>query len=288
MTFQAAVSRGGVLERKFEARQIISTQNPHIKELVRLKNRRHRDETGLFIIEGFRELSRAQQQKAPIKSVYFSPELFLGENENALLNRAFENGAEVYEVGKTAFSKVSYRDRPDGLLAIGHQTHRVLEELPILLKHAAQPFLLIVEALEKPGNLGSIIRSADGAGVDAIVVCDQGTDIHNPNVIRSSIGTFFSVPIFVTSSQEACTFCKVHHIPIVAATPSAKKIYTQADYRQKVAFAVGREQIGLSKFLLSQADETVRIPMLGIADSLNVSGATSLLIYEVVRQRNCG
>lgn len=274
------------MSQKIKAYKITSLQNPHIKEIVRLRSRRYRDERELFLIEGFRELSRALEKQAPLKSLYFCRDLFLGENEDKLIQAAFEMGAEIYDLNISAFEKISYRDRPDGLLGIAYQTHRLLEELDVLLQDKPNPFLLVVEALEKPGNLGSIIRSADGAGVDAIIVCDKGTDIHNPNVIRSSIGTFFSVPLVEASSEEALPFLKSRHIPVVAATPSAKKMYTELDYSGPVAFAVGREQIGLSAMWMQQADRHIRIPMHGIADSLNVSNAATLLLYEVVKQRH--
>jgi len=265
--------------------KIISVQNPHVKEIVRLRNRRHRDETKLYLVEGYREILRAMEKKASLKSLYFCRDYFLGDNEEDLLQQAWDNGLEIAELSEHAFKKISYRDRPDGLLAIAYQKSLLLDELEIILQDKPSPFLLIVEALEKPGNLGSIIRSADGAGVDAIFVCDHGTDIYNPNVIRSSVGTFFSVPLIQAESKEAFEWLQKRNIPIMAASPSARALYTQVDYTKSVAFAVGREQIGLSTFWMDRADQTVSIPMMGIADSLNVSNAATLLLYEVVRQR---
>ena len=154
------------------------------------------------------------------------------------------------------------------------------------LKLKPQPFLVIAESIEKPGNLGTILRSADAAGVDAVIVCDPTTDIHNPNVVRSSVGTLFTVPIVEADSGETLRFLKERGIAIVAATPSAKAEYTRVSLNGPVAIAVGTEQYGLSESWMKQADIQVRIPMFGVADSLNVASATTLVLYEVVRQRN--
>lgn len=269
-----------------DAPLIVSLQNPHVKQAVRLRNRRERDETKLYLIEGYRELLRALEQKAKIDTVYFCPEFFLGSSETNLLDKASEAGIKLIHLSKAAFTKISYRDRPDGLLAIGEQQFRTLQDCENFLLKKINPILLIVETLEKPGNLGSIIRSADGAGADAILVCDPATDIHNPNVIRSSVGTFFSMPLFVMSSQEALGILQKHKIPVYATSPDATTLYHQIDCRKSVAFAMGREQIGLSKFWLGGADASIVIPMRGIADSLNVSNATTILLYETLRQRS--
>lgn len=241
--------------------------------------------TGEYLIEGYREVSRACQTKTEIKELFYCPELFLGENEPELIEKIRRAGALVWRVPKAIFEKVSYRDRPDGLLATAAITTKGLAELNHFLKGKEKPFLLIAEAIEKPGNLGSILRSADATKVDAVIVCDKCTDVFNPNVIRSSVGTFFSLPIFETSSEEAIALMKELHIQIVATTPAAKEIYTQVDLKENVAIIVGREQVGLSKPWLDSADISVKIPMLGIADSLNVSNATTLLLYEVLRQK---
>lgn len=269
-----------------DAPVITSMQNPHIKQAARLRNRRERDETKLYLIEGYRELLRALQQTAKINTIYFCPELFLGSSENALLDNASKSGIKRVQLSVPAFTKISYRDRPDGLLGIGQQQFRTLLECDIFLKERINPILLIVETLEKPGNLGSIIRSADGAGADAIFVCDPATDIHNPNVIRASVGTFFSIPLFVMTSHEALTLLQKYRIPVYATSPDAASLYDELDYRTSVAFAMGREQVGLSQFWLKNATTSISIPMRGIADSLNVSNATTILLYEALRQRS--
>ena len=259
--------------------KITSLQNPRIKEAVRLQNRRARDETGLFLIEGYRELKRAIDVGRKISAIFYCPELFLGENERALLDKS---GAELLLCSPEAFAKISYRDRPDGLLGIAPQQHLGLKDLRL----PKNPFLVIAESIEKPGNLGTILRSCDAAGVDAVIVCDQTTDIHNPNVIRSSVGTLFTLPVIEAGSEETLAYLKEKKIHIAAATPDGKLEYTEADFTFSVAIAVGTEQLGLSAAWMSRADYQVRIPMHGVADSLNVASATTLLLYEVVRQRS--
>ena len=258
---------------------ITSLQNPRVKLIVRLRDRREREETGLFLIEGYRELKRAIDAKRKVQMVFFCRELFLGENEEDLLRSSH---AELYECTKEVFAKISYRDRPDGLLAIAPQQHLGLKDLIFPEK----PFIVIAEGIEKPGNLGTILRSADAAGVDAVIVCDPTTDIHNPNVVRSSVGTLFTVPVLEVDGEKALAFLREKNISIVAATPHAKLEYTEVDLASGgIAIAVGTEQVGLSEQWMRLADIQVRIPMLGIADSLNVASATTLLLYEAVRQR---
>ncbi len=262
---------------------ITSTQNPKIRALLKLQKRKERDETSLFLIEGYRELSRALIGGVLLKQLFFCPSLFLGENEGALIEEARARGAEVIEVAHAPFEKISYRDRPDGLIGVGVMMRSTLEH--IVFKDARRPFLLIAEAIEKPGNLGSILRSSDAAGVDGVLVCDRCTDIYNPNVVRSSVGTLFTQPVVELTSEEALQFLRAHGIQVVAATPAAELEFTKVDLRGSVALAVGTEQLGLSQKWLDAADLLVRIPMMGIADSLNVSAATTLLLYEVQRQR---
>ena len=217
-----------------------------------------------------------------METLFFCPGFFLGTNERALIEKS---GAEAIECTEEVFAKISYRDRPDGLLAVAPEMHRTLSDLKVLLASLKNPFLVIAESIEKPGNLGTILRSADAAGVDAVIVCDPTTDIHNPNVVRSSVGTLFTVPVFELGGEEVFVLLKEHQISIVAATPSAKIEFTEADFKTSVAIAVGTEQYGLTDAWMKRAEVQVRIPMLGIADSLNVASATTLVLYEVVRQR---
>jgi RNA methyltransferase, TrmH family len=261
---------------------ISSLQNPRVKQLVKLRDRRPRDETGVFLVEGYREIRRALEKKVALTELYYAPDWFLGENEPALIAEAQAGGAQVFELSKEAFAKVAYRERPDGLLAVAPQWKRALGDLTL----PAAPFLLVVEAIEKPGNLGTILRSADAAGCDAVIVCDPVTDIFNPNVVRASTGVLFSVPLVVEESGRVLAWLREKKIRTAATTPSAKELYTAVDLRGPLAVVMGSEQYGLSEFWLKHADVPVRIPMAGQADSLNVAMATIITLFEAVRQRS--
>ena len=262
--------------------KITSLQNPRVKQLVKLRDRRPRDEAGVFLVEGYREIRRALEKTVPLHELYYSPDWFLGENEPALLAQAEAAGAILFELSKDAFAKVAYRERPDGLLAVAPQWKRSLADLTL----PAAPFLLVVEAIEKPGNLGTILRSADAAGCDAVIVCDPVTDIFNPNVVRASTGVLFSVPLVVETSERVLTWLHEKRIRTIATTPAAETLYTAADLRGPLAVIMGSEQYGLSDFWLKNADVPVRIPMAGQADSLNVAMATIITLFEAVRQRS--
>lgn len=264
---------------------LTSLQNPRVKEVVRLRDRSDRDETGNFLIEGYRELLRATDASYPVSQLFICPELFLGSNEEALIDRLCKGKTQLFTCNEAVFRKLSYRDRPDGLLAIAPQSHRTLKDLANQLQKKKAPFLVVAEAIEKPGNLGTILRSSDAVGVDGLIVCDKCTDIHNPNVVRASVGTLFTVPVIEAAGEETIAWLKSQNIAILAATPSAKHEFTNVDMTQPLAIAVGTEQLGLSQAWMQQADLQVRIPMLGVADSLNVAMATTLLLYEALRQR---
>ena len=262
--------------------KISSLQNPRVKQLVKLRDRRPRDEAGVFLVEGYREIRRALEKQVALQEVYFAPDWFLGENEPALLEAARTAGAQLFELSKEAFAKVAYRERPDGLLAVAPQWKQALGDLTL----PAAPLLLVVEAIEKPGNLGTILRSADAAGCDAVIVCDPVTDIFNPNVVRASTGVLFSVPLVVEESARVRAWLQERKIRAVATTPAVPTLYTAADLRGPLAIVMGSEQYGLSDFWLKNADATVRIPMAGQADSLNVAMATIITLFEAVRQRH--
>ncbi|MEY2877854.1 MAG: hypothetical protein RLZZ15_234 [Verrucomicrobiota bacterium] len=263
------------------AEKISSLQNPRVKQLVRLRDRRPRDEAGVFLVEGYREIRRALEKGVALAEIYFSPAWFLGENEPALIAQAAAAGAQAFELTQEAFAKVAYRERPDGLLAVAPQWHRTLDALVL----PPAPLLLVVEAIEKPGNLGTILRSADAAGCDAVIVCDPVTDIFNPNVVRASTGVLFSVPLVVAESAPVRDWLRAKNIRAVATTPAAETTYSDADLRGPLAIVMGSEQYGLSEFWLKHCDLPVRIPMAGQADSLNVAMATIITLFEAVRQR---
>jgi TrmH family RNA methyltransferase len=277
--------------------KITSLQNPRVKTLVKLRERRERDEAGVFFIEGYREVRRALEKSVRLNELYFCPDWFLGENEPALIEQAKLAGAHLFELSKDAFAKVAYRERPDGLLAVAPQWKHRLADLNVAGRGEAgppgsptpatkTPFLLVVEAIEKPGNLGTILRSADAAGCDAVIVCDPVTDIFNPNVVRASTGVLFSVPVVVADSASVHAFLVEKGLRIVATTPDTPNLYTKADLRGALAIVMGSEQYGLSDFWLKESNLLVRIPMAGQADSLNVAMATIITLFEAVRQRN--
>lgn len=260
---------------------LASLQNPRVKDVVKLRDRAHRDARGVVLIEGYRELKRALDNGVRPLALFYGPDWYLGENEPALVERCASAGAELFECTKPVFQKMAYRDRPEGLLAIAPRVGVKLEDL----KLPASPLLVVAEAIEKPGNLGSILRSADAVGANAVVVCDRCTDINNPNVVRASTGVLFAVPVAEATSEETITWLRSRTIRIVAATPSAEQEYTQADLTGPCAIVVGAEQYGLSGRFLDHADLRVRIPMMGRADSLNVANAATILLYEALRQR---
>lgn len=262
-----------------------SLQNPRIKEAIGLRERSQRNTSGLFIIEGYRELLRAVDGKQSVDTLFFCPSLFLGSNEWALIERLKQRGARLLECTDKVFRKLSYRDRPDGLLAVAEQQPWTTERLEEKIALVQNPFLVVAEAIEKPGNLGTILRSSDAVGVDGLIVCDRCTDIYNPNVVRASVGTLFTVPVVEAAGPEILNLLKRRGIQILAATPSAEKEFTEVDMSGPLAIAVGTEQLGLSKLWMEEADIQVRIPMCGVADSLNVAMATTLLLYEALRQR---
>jgi len=260
---------------------IASLQNPRVKEVVKLRNRRDRDAAGLLLIEGYRELQRALDNRWPLTAVFHCAELFLGDQEPALLARAAAAGAELVATTAPVFRKLAYRDRPEGLLALAPQVRRTLADLRL----PARPLVVVAVAIEKPGNLGTILRSADAAGAHAVIVCDRCTDINNPNVVRASLGTLFSVPVAEAASADALAWLRAQGLRVLAASPHAAQEYTDADLTGGTAVVVGTEQYGLNSFWLQQADLQVKIPMLGQIDSLNVAAATTILLYEAVRQR---
>ncbi len=282
------------------AEKITSLQNPRIKQLVKLRDRRPRDEAGVFLVEGYREIRRALEKGVALQELYYAPDWFLGENEPALIAQAEAAGARLFELAKDTFTKVAYRERPDGLLAVAPQWKHTLADLDGIVGPAGGratrpavgstaevivPFLLVVEAIEKPGNLGTILRSADAAGCHAVIVCDPVTDIFNPNVVRASTGVLFSVPCVVEESPHVHAWLREKQIRAVATTPAATTLYTDVDLRGPLAVVMGSEQYGLSDFWLKHADLAVRIPMAGQADSLNVAMATIVTLFEAVRQR---
>ena len=260
---------------------IQSRQNPRIQAVARLRDRPEREARGLFIAEGLRELSRARERQVEVLEVYFCPELFRRVEAAELVSGCRAAGIDCCEVGRSAFEKISGREGPDGLLGIAKTWDCSLERLQL----SANALLLVAESVEKPGNLGALLRTADSAGCDALIVCDPITDLFNPNVVRSSQGALFSVPVAVCTSQQAAAWMKAKGVRSLATSPAATKAYWDVDCRGPVALLLGSEKDGLTDFWLMGADEKISIPQAGLSDSLNVSNAAAICLFEAVRQR---
>lgn len=259
---------------------ITSASNPRLKELVALRRRRTREETGSTLLEGTEELGLALEAGVTPFAVYHCPEL-MQDYGPEVVEAARAAGAEVVELSRTAFDKVAYREGPDGVLAKVPAPGLTWDEVDL----GGSPFVLLVEGVEKPGNLGAMLRTADAAGVDLVVAADCVTDWGNPNVVRGSKGTVFSVPVVATTRAEAWERLAAAGVRVVATTPDTEVLHTEVGYDGSVAVAVGSEKYGLTPEALAASDERVRIPMVGKANSLNVSTSAAIVLYEAVRQR---
>ncbi len=253
---------------------ITSLQNERVKYVVKLReDKRQRQRDGLMLVEGFDELTLALAAGFEPQTLLTAPELVSRQMERV--------PAETLTVNRAAFEKMSYRENPDGWLGIFPIPKRSLDDL----KLSESPLVIVAESVEKPGNLGAILRTADAAGVDALLVCDPRVDLWNPNVIRASRGAVFAVPTVETENALALAWLRSRKMRVLAATPSARESYTFVDLKQPTAIAVGTEDEGLTDFWMSNADVQVLIPMIGKVNSLNVSIAAALIVYEAVRQR---
>ncbi|MDR2627585.1 MAG: RNA methyltransferase [Dysgonamonadaceae bacterium] len=260
---------------------ISSLQNSRIKNIVRLSSKaKERKEQGIFLIEGARELSLALTGGYVPDSVFICRELFAHTDYPHVLDNI--PGHIRYEIARRVYEKIAYRENADGILALAQmRTHR-----PDDLHLPENPFLILLEAVEKPGNLGAILRTADAAKVDGVIVCDPSTDIYNPNTVRSSVGCLFTVPLAVCSSSEALSWLKARGIHSFAADLAAGQWYHETDFTQSSAIIMGTEADGLSAFWLENAEQRIKIPMRGAIDSLNVSVSTAIITFEAMRQRS--
>ena len=258
---------------------ISSLQNLSVKKLVKLSKARERKAQNLFVIEGARELSLAMAGDYSIEELYVCEELFLNTRYPDVLDTIDED--KIIEITTQVFEKVSYRKSSDGLIALAKAKTHTLTDIQL----SDNPFVIILESVEKPGNLGAILRSADAAAVDAVIICDPQTDIYNPNVVRSSVGGLFTVQTAVCTTQEAMEWLNKHAIASYAAELEAAEWYQNVDYSGPTAIVMGTEADGLTNSWLNYATKRIKIPMRGKIDSLDVSVSTAVLTFEAMRQR---
>lgn len=270
--------------------EISSFSNPKVKWVSGLKEKRNRDTENQFFIEGFREIQKAISGGSnlilptlPIKltSLFISPECFLGENEEKLIRSV---DCHIFELPKKIFEKISYRDRPDGLIAVA-ETPNPNFNWDFFPKEPLNP-ILIIEGVEKPGNLGTILRTAEGAGVKLVIVTDPRIDLFNPNVVRASTGTLFTIPIYLSDLSTLVRELKTRNYNLYAVTPEGKTLYSSINMKDPSAFLFGSEQYGLSKEAKDNSHKTIYLPMFGEADSLNLAMSCGIVLYESIRQRN--
>ncbi|TGK43469.1 TrmH family RNA methyltransferase [Leptospira andrefontaineae] len=258
--------------------EISSFSNEKLKYISGLKEKKNREKSGTFFIEGFREIQRAQVSgKVKFEYLLTCPACYLGENEEDLVSSI---DAKTILVPKQIFEKISYRDRPDGLIATAELPDFSLSSKT---KLSTDP-VLVIEGVEKPGNLGTILRTAEGAGFHKVFVADPRLDLFNPNVIRSSTGTLFTLDVYQSDIKELYPILKNAGYKTIAVTPEAKSLHWDANLKGKVALVFGSEQYGLSEYARSQSDQYISLPMKGVADSLNLAMSAGILMYEVLRQ----
>lgn len=257
--------------------EITSLKNPRIKHLVALQKPRDRREHGEFVVEGVREVSLSEQsgQFKP-REIYLCPHIYKPDPQYPI------DTSHVVHLPVEVFNKVAYRENVGGIIAVCPIADTRLQDLPVV----SNPLYLILEKVEKPGNIGAMLRTADAAGVNAVIVCDPATDFFNPNVVRSSLGCLFTVPVASGSSEEVRSWLRDRGVRSFAAALTDQSVgYHTQDYSGPIAFLLGAEADGLSHFWLEQADAQIIIPMRGKIDSMNVSNAAAILIYEAMRQR---
>lgn len=257
---------------------ITSGQNPKIKTLLELQEKsKLRREMGLFVVEGRRELSHCLDAGFVPDTVFICPEIFDSSAEVYPL----PIGTKVFEVSRNVYEKIAYRGGTEGIIAEIKYKDRKLEDIEL----RENPLVIVLESVEKPGNLGAVLRSADAAGADAVIICDPLTDLYNPNLIRSSIGAIFTRQVVAATSEETIAWLKAHGISILTAQLQDSSLYYDTPMTGPTAIVMGTESTGLTDIWRKAADRHILIPMLGALDSLNVSVSAAILLYEAVRQR---
>lgn len=261
--------------------RITSRQNPRVKATVRLCAHRGRDEQGRFLIHGVREIRRAVAAGVRCAEAFVCEDLCTTDDIRGAVDAVANAGAEMLYVTRPVYARVSFGDRDDGVVVVAEAPRR----RPGKLRLPAEPLVVVLEGVEKPGNVGAILRSADAAGVDAVVVADGRSDLFNPNTIRASLGTVFRDNVAEGTAAEVIAWLGEQGLRAFAARPDASLSYTEADLRGGVAIVVGSEAEGLTPAWTGPQVSAVRLPMRGLADSLNVSTAAAVLFYEALRQR---
>ncbi len=261
---------------------ITSTANPRVKAAAALRDRRERESSGLTLVDGAREIGRALAAGVEVVELFVCLDLVRSVDAVASLKVARGRGLAVIPVSEAVLAKLAFGDRSDGLVAVIRTPRSDLSALRL----PPEPLVVVAEAVEKPGNLGAILRSADGAGADALIAADPRTDVFNPNAIRASLGTIFAVPVGVATTAATISFLRAARIRIVVARVDGSVPYTEASLRGPVAIVLGSEAHGLADAWSAPDMVAVSLPMLGIADSLNVSAAAAILLYEARRQRS--
>ncbi len=275
---------------------ITSLQNPRVKEVTALQSSSSlRREKGLFVVEGLREVERCVESGFRLRSVFYCPSVCRHISFPSCDSFGRSNvptpseGVRVFEVSEAVYGKMAYRGGTEGILAVvcGNAGDRSLEALDRALSEVTSaPLIVVVESVEKPGNLGAMLRTADASGVSAVIVCDPHTDLYNPNLIRASLGGVFTRNIAVCSSEEAITWLKARGISILTAQLQDSELYYDTDMTRPTALVFGTEADGLTDIWRRAADAHIRIPMFGRIDSLNVSASMAVLCYEALRQRH--
>jgi TrmH family RNA methyltransferase len=260
---------------------ITSSANDRLKAVRRLARRR---DSAVFLAEGHRQLRRALEARVEIRTVYAAPDLFLGCADGDLVALAERRGAEVVELAASAFRSIATGPRPDGLLAVVERWPTDLASLPV----TRPPLLLVAQGVERPGNLGTIVRTACSSGATALLACDAATDVFHPDTVRGAVGTLFHLPVAECATEDALPWLREQGVAIVVATPAADRSYWEADLAGPVAIVVGSERHGVSTAWLAAADGAVAIPMPGPSDSLNVAVAAGIVVFDAVRQRRVG
>ncbi len=261
---------------------VTSLANPRIKAATALRERRERDRNGLTLVDGARELRRALDAGVSVVDAFVCESLLAGPDARAAFDRLLARGTPLQPVSEAVFARLAFGQRAEGLLAVVRIPTMALDDLVL----PERPLVIVVEAVEKPGNLGAVLRSADGAGADALIAASPRTDLFNPNAIRASAGTIFGLPLAAGTTEAVAGFLARNELRIVTARVDADRAYTDVDLTGPLALVLGAEVEGLSDNWRGPGIQAVRIPMLGVADSLNVSVSAAILLYEARRQRD--